>query len=139
LGQSRIRPVTLLTEREILSPDLDALLRLYDDIDDVFQPEFGWIIISHGGASVAGLSGQTSLRLPGQCSSIYRLSIRDTTLSKDDLPSGPYFLIGREVHKALRLYPDNLDAFLVGVIPDNIARPKRQAPFDTDYEIARAC
>lgn len=37
------------------------------------------------------------------------------------LPAGPYFLQGRHVHQAWRLYPDELDAFMITVYPPKVS------------------
>ena len=38
-------------------------------------------------------------------------------LSDTVLPEGPYFAVGRQLHQAWRLYPDNLSSFVTAVIP----------------------
>ena len=37
------------------------------------------------------------------------------------VPEGPYFIVGRELHQAWRLYPDHLGAFATTVVPDGMA------------------
>lgn len=37
-----------------------------------------------------------------------------------DIPEGPYFVVGKSLHQAWRLYPDNFGAFSTAVIPDDI-------------------
>ncbi len=36
------------------------------------------------------------------------------------VPEGPYFVVGRQLHQAWRLYPDHLGAFATTVVPDDI-------------------
>jgi hypothetical protein len=36
-----------------------------------------------------------------------------------DIPEGPYFVVGKCLHQAWRLYPDDLGAFSTSVIPDD--------------------
>lgn len=46
---------------------------------------------------------------------------------RDLLPSGPYFLQGRNLHQAWKLYDDSLGAFIQTVVPDNVTVPQRWA------------
>jgi hypothetical protein len=39
------------------------------------------------------------------------------------IPSGPYLLLGNDLHQAWRLYTDDLDAFIVSVVPDRVSAP----------------
>lgn len=48
-----------------------------------------------------------------------------TSEEKNLLPSGPYLLSGQNLHQAWRLYPDELDAFTFGLLPDNPFDPER--------------
>ncbi|KAL4936545.1 amidase signature domain-containing protein [Aspergillus oleicola] len=48
-----------------------------------------------------------------------------------DLPPGPYFLHGPNIHQAWRMYPDYLDAFIFGVLPENVNRPERFKPLSS--------
>ena len=43
----------------------------------------------------------------------------------DLLPPGPYFLQSQNIHQAWRLYPDELDAFVMSVVPDSATYPSR--------------
>ncbi|KAK2073745.1 hypothetical protein P8C59_007997 [Phyllachora maydis] len=127
LSADRIRPVTALSEDELLSPDLDQRLALFDQVDDVFCPEFGGIIISTGNssagehASSAGQHRSSRINLADRAAEVFSLC---PMARGNTLPSGPYLLLGKELHKALRMYPDTQDAFVFGVIPDSLAQPE---------------
>ncbi len=41
------------------------------------------------------------------------------------LPPGPYFIRGKSIHQAWKLYEDDLDAFVIPTIADNVLSPKR--------------
>lgn len=51
--------------------------------------------------------------------------VSKTESSADLLPSGPYFLEGKNIHQAWKLYDDSLGAFIQTVVPDNVTSPKR--------------
>lgn len=119
--------MTALSEDELLSPDLDQRLALFDQVDDVFCPEFGGIIISTGNssagehASSAGQHRSSRINLADRAAEVFSLC---PMARGNTLPSGPYLLLGKELHKALRMYPDTQDAFVFGVIPDSLAQPE---------------
>ena len=119
INPDAIVPVTLLTTSEIFS-DVDALLKLYDTYDDVFVPEFGAILVekSDGHSAEASYLNKTDL-----AQDVYSLSNAMSAEDISNLPSGPYFLHGPNLHQAWRLYGDNLDAFTFGVIPEDINKP----------------
>lgn len=41
------------------------------------------------------------------------------------LPPGPYFLCGQNIHQAWRLHEDDLDAFVISVVPEQVKNPVR--------------
>ena len=41
------------------------------------------------------------------------------------IPSGPYFLYNSKIYQAWRLYEDDLDAFVVPIIPNHVKSPKK--------------
>ena len=44
---------------------------------------------------------------------------RSVTGSAETLvPSGPYFIIGGGIYEAWRMYPDHLDCFEIGIVPE---------------------
>lgn len=80
--------------------------------DDVYSTAFSQNLVilcrDAEGIDLAQLSD-------GQFSTVYCANVNST--SHAILP-GPYFLQGSAIHQAWRLYPDHLDAFIFGVIPE---------------------
>ncbi|KAH8734004.1 amidase signature domain-containing protein [Ilyonectria robusta] len=120
INSDAIIPITLLTTDEVFG-DLEGLLQLLDDYDDVFIPDFGSVLVEkpgNGNASAVNSLEDSSAR------QVYHLD--DIVGLSDDfaeLPSGPYFLHGPNLHQAWRLYDDDLGAFAFGVIPDDVNHP----------------
>jgi len=52
------------------------------------------------------------------------MDLINTLEGLSELPSGPYFLHGPNLHQAWRLYDDEYGAFTFGVIPDDVDQPK---------------
>lgn len=128
-----IIPVTVLETRQ-LQHNLDSLLRLYDFYDDVFNPEFGNVLIEKPNrkpvkaaqAPQADQAPQAATSVVGHGKSVMRLREDDTAAASAtkasvyDLPPGPYILHGPNVHQAWRIYNDTMDAFAWGVYPDKV-------------------
>lgn len=122
----QIIPVVVLSEKEIGSgpEELGRILQYLVDYDDVCTDEFTGIIVVKPSASAPepgeSLDRRVSVSNPSQFSSVYHLVPNPSTFeAESQLPSGPYFLSGRNLHQAWRLYPDELDAFTFGLIPDD--------------------
>lgn len=134
----QIIPVVVLSEKEIDSgpEELGRILQYLVDYDDVCTDEFTGIIVVKPSASASepGETLEQRFSVPdlSQFSSIYHLVSEPSSLEgESQLPSGPYFLSGRNLHQAWRLYPDDLDAFTFGLIPDdpfNTSRYKNTLP-----------
>ncbi|EHK22503.1 uncharacterized protein TRIVIDRAFT_2199, partial [Trichoderma virens Gv29-8] len=91
-------PVTVVATAAEPS-DLDAVLRNWTSIDDVFQAGFAQVIFLAGqkSSSTQNLLGKNAVVAP---------------LDASDLPSGPYFIDSTgSVYKAYRLYDDFVGAF----------------------------
>jgi hypothetical protein len=108
--------VTLLTTSEIFG-DVDALLKLYESYDDVFVPEFGAVLVEKPSGHDATYSDFNSSQL---IQDVYHLASIKPSSKLGELPSGPYFLHGPNLHQAWRLYDDDLEAFTFGVIPQDV-------------------
>ena len=146
-------PVLLLTEEELNgSPDqIGQLLQYYVDTDDVCSPSFTDILVEKPSTKQSS-SGSPFLPNRRDCTpcsrrATYRLrnvagrtsftrnrpeyeTEGDPEHDEDDkndnenpLPSGPYFLSGPNLHRAYRLYPDTQDAFVYGMIPNDVYNP----------------
>lgn len=96
---------------------LQSTFSAYEQTDDVFHPAFteGGIIIACTGASeepTATLPETLTQYLNGLSSRLLFIGSEG-----EALPNGPYFLRGRHLHKAWRLYPDENLAFTLPVVP----------------------
>ncbi|RDA84412.1 hypothetical protein CP532_2912 [Ophiocordyceps camponoti-leonardi (nom. inval.)] len=130
-------PVTLLDTHEIFG-DVDETLRRFQSWDDVFAPEFGFVLVEKPGANSSKVattttpakssmkSGKELYRLTegGDDSGHSELSHAASLASQDltRLPSGPYFLQGPDLHQAWRIYDDTADAFALGIVPENVTQ-----------------
>lgn len=87
--------------------------------DDVFSADFltGIIGLQSPCESPATLEDFHDLNTSlgnWNVTSVLEVSVKDI-----ELPPGPYFLCGKNIHQAWKLYPDDLDAFQTTVIPEN--------------------
>ncbi|KAM0246544.1 hypothetical protein ACHAP5_004668 [Fusarium lateritium] len=111
-------PITLLTTEELFG-DLEGILDLFDSYDDVFVPDFGSILVEK--------TGDNSSQVRGNARQIYHMDEVKALDGFSELPSGPYFLYGPNLHQAWRLYDDDFGAFTFGIIPDDISKPNDRA------------
>ncbi|KAL7933921.1 amidase signature domain-containing protein [Trichoderma chlorosporum] len=110
-------PVTLLTTTEI-NTDLEGILELFATVDDVFQPDFGGILVEK---PEKGKTIDLAQNPIPRSRAVFSLQRPEAEIAAfEDLPSGPYFLHGPNLYQAWRLYDDSLDAFTFGVIPNSI-------------------
>lgn len=128
-------PVLLLTEEELNgTPDqLGQLLQYYVETDDVCSPSFTDILVekpSKDSSSNLSREKKNDSSYPPKAAyrlqkTILHISSIDNPEAQDDdnLPSGPYFLSGPNLHQAYRLYPDTQDAFIYGMIPNDVHNP----------------
>ncbi|WZH42973.1 amidase signature domain-containing protein [Fusarium acuminatum] len=112
-------PVTLLTTEELFG-DLEGILDLFDSYDDVFVPEFGSILVEK--------TGDNSSQVRGNARQTYHMDQVKALDGFSELPSGPYFLYGPNLHQAWRLYDDELGAFTFGIVPDDLGKPDEFQP-----------
>lgn len=82
----------------------------------MFNPEFGSILVEKTGNNTNNVL--TDARLT------YHMDLINTLEGLSELPSGPYFLHGPNLHQAWRLYDDEYGAFTAGIIPDDVDQPK---------------
>ena len=106
-------------------------LAQFSKLDDVFRPGFAqdtFLLVqtrppcgtSHSGpeARPADQDGCIPSELANYLES---KSLVPVLLADLPVPEGPYFIVGRELHQAWRLYPDHLGAFATTVVPDGMA------------------
>ncbi|EFR04156.1 amidase [Nannizzia gypsea CBS 118893] len=120
---------------ELSSETIQETFDRFLDVDDVFQEAFTkdtFLILSMpigsqpakvGNSTLSHTStGRLSLEaLPAElASSLKSKSLVLCVLDGEfDLPEGPYFIVGQNLHQAWRLYPDTLGAFSTTVVPDD--------------------
>lgn len=119
-----ITPILILRDDTLRSTqdELIDLLRDYKTKDDIYMDEFSLTLVVHHSSANVGTMASTELTRPPGCLTVYNAQ---TPYNESHLPPGPYFLRGSSIHQAWRLYPDELDAFSFGVIPDDVFEPKR--------------
>ncbi|KAF4978680.1 hypothetical protein FZEAL_4974 [Fusarium zealandicum] len=120
INSDAIIPITLLTTDEVFG-DVEGILQLFDSYDDVFTPDFGSILVEKPGGNGSHGASVTARE-------VYHLDLVMALEDLAELPSGPYFLHGPNLHQAWRLYDDDLGAFTSGVIPDDLAQPDEFQP-----------
>lgn len=105
---SSLIPVTIVSiDPQIKNIDqsiIEETLSIYLNNDDVISKEFfSSLIISleEGAGQVLHVSTQSK----------YSESRVHFRTKKDEVLRGPFFLVGRELHKAYRLFPDTYGAF----------------------------
>lgn len=124
VSPSDILPVVLVSDLtgENTIQEINERLTTFAQIDDVYHEEFGNnVVIVTAGTEPSPADLTTRLNMSGNFSAIYSSRPNSTVT----LPSGPYFLHGSDIHQAWRLYPDDLDAFIFGVIPEDVRNPNR--------------
>ena len=119
------KPVVVLGEHILAQSDeaVTDLLHTFESLDDVYSKGFAdsGLVFYGANSSVTKKSPSTPTGL-WNSSSIYHLNPGSLT---KELPPGPYFLQGQNLHQAWRLYPDYLDAFIFGVIPEDVHNHQR--------------
>lgn len=122
LPAGQIRPVVLVDEQLARRDQNDITNRLkhFDKYDDVFTEAFAATFVIHGlQESIEGSDSYQETLAELFPSILFSRTDGNT----EALPSGPYFLHGSDIHQAWRLYPDELDAFIYGVIPRDVLSP----------------
>ena len=96
---------------------LDALentFSRFETDDDVFNHDFvkgGYLIVQQSPKP------SPSPSLPSDVTEYLNARSTKILVLDDRLPEGPYFALGRHLHEAWRLFPDDLAAFSKAVIP----------------------
>jgi hypothetical protein len=122
---SGIVPVVLISDLSGSNTveNVNKRISLFADVDDVYQHAFDQTLVLQSGGEEVPNSFINKLRAnaSNRFSEVYHSSASLNNL----LPSGPYFLHGSNIHQAWRLYPDDLDAFIFAVVPDDVKAPRR--------------
>jgi hypothetical protein len=98
---------------------------MFDMLDDVFIPEFGFALVEKSGPNGSDFSALNLANLGVR--EVYHLNDVHSLDEFQNLPSGPYFLHGPNLHQAWKLYDDTSEAFRVGVIPEDVFKPDQYA------------
>ncbi|KAB5554939.1 amidase signature domain-containing protein [Coniochaeta sp. 2T2.1] len=136
--EDAVTPVIVLDEIDVQPPHehLTAKIEKLIDDDDVCSTDFiGHIVVkprldlkgttqkeNRNENAVSTLSLLSHIN-GEECRIEHRVTLLQETSHDPKLASGPYFLHGRNLHAAFRLYPDDQDAFICGMIPTRIRSP----------------
>jgi hypothetical protein len=99
--------------------------RAFDDFvrrDDVFCDDFTSVVILQSRQSIDTTAIATRL---GESRCFQAIYTNDPAVTHESLPQGPYFIHGKSIHQAWKLYDDHLDAFVIPTIADDVANPTR--------------
>jgi len=90
--------------------------------DDVFSDDFSSTLILQPSQGVD--IERVASRLVE--SNLFRtVHINEPAHKHGHLPPGPYFIEGQSIHQAWKLYEDELDAFVIPTIPNDVFHPQR--------------
>lgn len=110
-------PVVLLHHGDTSTNSILSQLRAFERADDVYSSGFSKQLVL--------AASETTI----EASKAFLANLKDfdqvfPSLS-EELPAGPYFLCGQNLHQAWRLYEDDLDSFIFAVLPDDVQAPDR--------------
>lgn len=106
----------------IQTEDIISTISNFAKLDDVYSEEFGKSLVLQTLASSDNSRTVQDLRLSKRFAVVHTLEAESSDYL---LPSGPYFLQDRQIHQAWRLYADDLNAFALTVIPNDVRSPAK--------------
>lgn len=116
-GTPRIAPAVVFSARNLRwTPEsFESVFSTFEHADDVFQPAFtsGAILIAHLDEPGHPTVHDSLVQFLRDNSS----ELAFVTAQEDELPDGPYFVHGRFLHRAWRLYEDDSLAFTLALAP----------------------
>lgn len=116
--------MTLLSTEEIFGGRLEQILADFNARDDVFIPEFEFVLIEKVPKNeTRSASGLDRSSVSQQVYSM--ISNPGVANELDELPSGPYILHGPDLFQAWRMYPDEKGLFTTGVFQENVTQPDK--------------
>ncbi|CAG9942014.1 unnamed protein product [Clonostachys rosea f. rosea IK726] len=117
-------PVVLFTTSAAAPPatEVRALIHGFADVDDVYAPPFSDTLVLQLDSSLDAQRELGQYRDSGCFEAVYHIAPNSPP---HVLPTGPYFLTQGNIHQAYRLYEDELDSFIFGVIPEDVLNPKK--------------
>lgn len=94
---------------------MQAKIRYFNDVDDVWSPEFfGCVIVQMTEASQTLKPIHETILHDLGALNVQSFNQPNQSLQQ---PEGPYFLSHGELHHAYRLYADTAGAFVVATVP----------------------
>jgi hypothetical protein len=123
LPLDEILPVVVLSEPVLELEDVVKSFGIFSKMDDVFSKAFERTLIVQNGVGVGSVQREQFLNDLDKSGRFSAVLVSQVESSNDLLPSGPYFLRGQNLYQAWRLYPDDLDAFIFAVIPEDVRNP----------------
>ncbi|KAK3395311.1 putative amidase [Podospora didyma] len=117
--------VLLSVEDGFASEHVQKVLDDFAHRDNVFCDDFNSAVIlqfagSHGVKNTAAAVAELAENHRFQAIHTHNPS---PTHPPSPLAQGPYFIRGKSIHQAWKLYDDHLDAFVILTIPDDVANP----------------
>ncbi|KAB8339253.1 hypothetical protein FH972_022187 [Carpinus fangiana] len=97
---------------------LPQLLNHFKDVDDVFNDAFSSSLVMQKVVGSYQTPSAESFHVLSAIQSLYESEVNSSKLL---LPSGPYFVLGQNIHQAWRLYEDELDAFVIPIVPQKLS------------------
>ncbi|KAI1357319.1 putative amidase [Xylaria arbuscula] len=127
VNSTEIKPALMLTDQVVRGSqsELTDYLNNIGSLCDIYNEEFAQTLIIHHSSAELYPNSLIPANKPPDCENVYN---GHPASEEVHLPPGPYFLRGSNIHQAWRLYTDELDAFIFGVIPDDVFEPKRFQP-----------
>ena len=109
--------VVVSTSHVIEAEDILSIISNFAKNDDVYAEEFGKILVFQTLTSSDNSHIIQGLRMSKRFTAVYTSEAESLDYL---LPSGPYFLLDGQIHQAWRLYTDELNAFVLTVIPNDV-------------------
>ncbi|KAL8793565.1 MAG: hypothetical protein Q9195_003827 [Heterodermia aff. obscurata] len=119
--------IVISTANVIQAGYILSTLSNFAKLDDVYTEEFGKTLVIQTVANSVDLSIMLDVQLFKRFT-----SVRISEVESEDhlLPSGPYFQQDGRIHQAWRLYADDLNAFVLIVIPNDVRSPTKFSVLD---------
>jgi hypothetical protein len=117
---SKVKPVILISFKDGMVDNhrIVDTVEQFKITDDVFSSDFltDTVIVQSSAEISVEWKDSTALETSYRSWLIKSLLTLRPAADEKWLPSGPYFLFGKNLHQAWRLYPDNLDCFATTVV-----------------------
>ena len=119
----KTKPVVVVSTPNVFRVEhILTAISSFAKLDDVYSEEFGRSLVLQAVGILQNSRLIQNLRLRERFMAIYMLQPES---SDDFIPAGPYFLQQGRLHQAWRVYADELNAFVMTVIPNDVRSPTR--------------